>query len=113
MKAVSKNGKTKHPTIYDVATHAGVSPATVSRVLNSPSLVNSVKRQRILASIEELQFVPKAEAVAKARQQLKRIAVIAPFFTEPSFMERLKGISHVLAPQHYEMVVYAAQRSET
>ncbi len=102
---------TNHPTIHGVAAKAGVSPTTVSRVLNAPSLVKSDKRRRILAAIEELQFVPKAEAVAKARRQLKRIAVIAPFFTEPSFMERLKGINSVLSDRHYELVIYAVHRS--
>ncbi|NCC63534.1 MAG: LacI family transcriptional regulator, partial [Spirochaetia bacterium] len=40
MKAVSKTKDVHSPTIYDVAREAGVSPATVSRVLNTPSLVN-------------------------------------------------------------------------
>ncbi|MDD3903472.1 MAG: LacI family DNA-binding transcriptional regulator [Sphaerochaeta sp.] len=102
----------KQSTIYDVAKLAGVSPATVSRVLNSPSMVNSEKRGKILAAIEQLQFVPKAEAVAKARQQFKKIGVIAPFFTESSFMERLKGISTILSGHHYELVIYAVQSSE-
>ena len=112
MKAVSKEMRTKRPTIYDVAKRAGVSPATVSRVINTPALVHSDTRQRILHAIESLQFVPKAEAVAKARQQFKRIAVLAPFFTEPSFMERLKGISQVLSSQHYELVIYAVQSND-
>lgn len=102
----------KQPTIYDVANHAEVSPATVSRAINTPAMVNKEKRARIMLAIEELQFVPKAEAVAKARQQLMKIAVIAPFFTESSFMERLKGISSVLSDHHYELVIYTVQSSE-
>ncbi|MDD4574302.1 MAG: LacI family DNA-binding transcriptional regulator [Sphaerochaeta sp.] len=102
----------KQPTIYDVAKLAGVSPTTVSRAINSPSMVNKERRARIMEAIEELQFVPKAEAVAKARQQLMKIAVIAPFFTETSFMERLKGISSILSSHHYELVIYSVQSSE-
>jgi len=102
----------KQPTIYDVAKLAGVSPTTVSRAINSPSMVNKERRARIMQAIEELQFVPKADAVAKARQQLMKIAVIAPFFTESSFMERLKGISSVLSDHHYELVIYAVQSGE-
>lgn len=112
MKAVSEFMDARRPTIYDVAREAGVSPATVSRVLNTPSLVNEDKRKKILEVIEDLQFIPKAEAVAKARQRYKRIAVIAPFFTEPSFMERLKGISSVLGSEHYELVLYAVDSYE-
>lgn len=102
----------KQPTIYDVAKLAGVSPTTVSRAINSPSMVNKERRARIMQAIEELQFVPKAEAVAKARQQMMKIAVIAPFFTESSFMERLKGIASVLSDHHYELVIYSVQSSE-
>ena len=102
----------KQPTIYDVAKLARVSPATVSRVLNQPSMVATDKKARILSAIETLQFVPKAAAVAFARQQFKKIGVVAPFFTESSFMERLKGIASVLTGQHYELVIYAVQSNE-
>ena len=61
MKAVSKQS-----TIYDVAHLAGVSPATVSRVLNEPDRVAQDKREKVQAAIKELNFVPKADAVAKA-----------------------------------------------
>ena len=94
-------------TIYDVAEKAGVSPATVSRVLNAPEKVAEKKRQLVLDVIKELNFVPKADAVINARKTYKKIAVIAPFFTQPSFMQRLRGVAEVLAPEHYELVVYS------
>jgi len=99
-------------TIYDVAKHAGVSVATVSRVLNEPSRVLADTRKRVQDAIVSLQFVPKATAVAHARQQFKKIGVIAPFFTQPSFMQRLRGVSAVLSGHHYELVVYAIESSE-
>ena len=107
MKAVSKQS-----TIYDVARLAGVSSATVSRFLNEPDRVASEKRERILFAIKELNFVPKAEAVAKARRAYKRIGVVAPFFTQPSFMERLRGIEAVLSREHYELVLYSIDTEE-
>ena len=97
----------KKSTIYDVALKAGVSSATVSRVLNNPATVAAEKRQRVLSAIKELDFVPNADAVANARKQYHKIGVIAPFFTQPSFMQRLRGVSSVLTGQHYELVVYA------
>jgi LacI family transcriptional regulator len=99
-------------TIYDVARKAEVSPATVSRVLNEPSKVNVEKRNAVLAAIASLHFVPKAAAVANARQSYKKIGVIAPFFTQPSFMQRLRGISNVLSGRHYEIVVYSIESQE-
>ncbi|MFZ5880743.1 MAG: LacI family DNA-binding transcriptional regulator, partial [Chloroflexota bacterium] len=83
----------KQPTIYDVAERAGVSITTVSRMLNAPDKVNPETRERILAAIDDLGFVPKAEARARALQQTGRIGVITPFFTAPSFVQRLRGVA--------------------
>ncbi len=93
-------------TIYDVASLAGVSAATVSRVLNEPEKVMAEKRQMVLDAISELNFVPKAHAVANARREYKKIAIVSPLFTPPAFMERLRGVSSVLASCHYEMILY-------
>ena len=95
-------------TIYDVARTAGVSIATVSRVINSPSKVNEATRQRVLAAIDELGYVPRAEARARARRSEQRIGVIAPFFTRRAFVQRLRGISSALLGTPYELIVYNA-----
>ncbi len=50
------------PTIYDVAARAGVSTATVSRALNSLSSVRPATRDKVLAAMEELEFVPNVVA---------------------------------------------------
>ncbi|MEZ4863226.1 MAG: LacI family DNA-binding transcriptional regulator [Caldilineaceae bacterium] len=94
-------------TIYDVAKAANVSIATVSRVLNAPHRVNEKTRQRVLAAIDRLGFVPKAEASARARRNNYRIGVLAPFFTYPSFVQRLRGIASMLNGTEYELVVYS------
>ncbi len=107
MKAVSRQS-----TIYDVANLAGVSSATVSRFLNAPDRVAQEKREKIQSAIRELNFVPKADAVAKARSSYKKIGVVAPFFTQPSFMERLRGVASVLSSEHYELVVYSIDTEE-
>jgi len=79
----------KTPTIYDVAKHAGVSITTVSRMLNAPNKVNPETRERVLAAIDILGFVPKAEARARAMQQTGRIGVITPFFSACAALPRL------------------------
>src|SRR5690242_6996184 len=94
-------------TIYDVAKEAGVSIATVSRVLNVPHRVQEQTRQRVIHAIDVLQFVPKAEASARARRNNYRIGVLAPFFTYPSFVQRLRGIAGILHGSEYELVVYS------
>jgi DNA-binding LacI/PurR family transcriptional regulator len=94
-------------TVYDVAKKAKVSIATVSRVINSSGKVNEATRERVLSAIDSLGFVPKAEAVARARKASGRIGVLAPFFTYPSFVERLQGVASSLADSPYELVVYS------
>ena len=54
-------------TIYDVARVAGVSTATVSRVLRGSDLVRADTRQRVLAVIEALGFIPDASARGLSR----------------------------------------------
>jgi LacI family transcriptional regulator len=93
-------------TIQDVAKSAGVSIATVSNVLNAPERVRETTRARVLDAIDELDFVPKAEAVARARRGLGRIGVVAPLSSYPSFHERLQGILEALREQPFELVLY-------
>lgn len=99
-------------TIYDVAAQAGVSIATVSRVLNAPHSVHGATRQRVQNAIDELGFVPKAEATARARRRHRQIGVLVPFFTYSSFVQRLRGIAAALLDAGYEMVVYNAETPE-
>ena len=102
----------KKPTIYDVAKRAGVSITTVSRMLNTPEKVNSETRKKVITAIDALGFVPKAEARARAMQRIGRIGVISPFFTAPSFMQRLRGIAETLSPENYELVVYTVDSND-
>ncbi|HTX78765.1 MAG TPA: LacI family DNA-binding transcriptional regulator [Longilinea sp.] len=104
--------KNKNPTIYDVAKHAGVSITTVSRMLNDSNKVNSETRKRVLDSIDKLGFVPKAEARARAMQKNGRIGVITPFFTAPSFIQRLRGIAGALSPKNFELVIYTVESTD-
>jgi len=98
-------------TIYSIASEAGVSPATVSRVLNGSSKVNQQTRERVLEVIGRLEFVPKAEARARALKRHYRIGILVPFFTAPSFVQRLRGVAATL-PTDYELVVYAVNSTE-
>ncbi len=93
-------------TVYDVAEMAGVSISTVSRVLNSPERVNEATRIRVLNAVDSLRFVPKAEAAARARKHFGRIGVLAPFFTYPSFVQRLHGVATALADLPFELAIY-------
>jgi LacI family transcriptional regulator len=102
----------KTPTIYDVAERSGISISTVSRVLNNPEKVNPETRATVLDAIDRLGFVPKAEARARALSKTNRIGVITPFFTAPSFVQRLRGVASALAASNYELVIYTVDSSD-
>ena len=96
----------KLPTIYDVAKLAGVSISTISRVMNAPNKVNKTTRAKVFEAIDELGFVPKAEARARALRRSGRIGVLTPFFTAPSFVQRLRGVASSLSKSNFELVIY-------
>lgn len=100
------------PTIYEVARTAGVSITTVSRVLNDPQKVNQKTRQAVLSAIDEIGFIPRAEARARAIKENRRIGVIAPFITAPSFVQRLRGVATALMNTKYELVIYTVDSSD-
>ena len=102
----------KSPTIYDVAKLSGVSISTISRVLNAPDKVNPETRQQVMMAIDRLGFVPKAEARARARKYSSRIGVITPFFTAPSFVQRLRGVASTLSRANNELVIYPVDSEE-
>jgi len=94
------------PTIYDVAQNAGVSVSTVSRVLNNPRLVKDETRQKVMNAVGQLGFVPKAEASVLARKDVGSIGIILPFFTSPSYVQRMRGAAAGMNGSKYELAVY-------
>ncbi len=65
-----------------------------------------MRRRKVVMAIDELGFVPKAEARAQALQHSPRIGVLTPYFTAPSFVQRLRGISAALAKTNNELIIY-------
>lgn len=93
-------------TIKDVAREAGVGVGTVSRVLNNSDSVAASTRQQVLAAIDALDYHPNPIAQRLSRGKANSVAVIAPFFTMPSFVERLRGIVPVFSQSEYDFVLY-------
>ena len=74
-------------SIKDVAALAGVSPATVSRVINGTAKVDPEKKERILQVIKEIGFVPNEVARSLFRKSAKTIGLIVPSIRNPYFTE--------------------------
>ena len=68
----------KAPTVYDVAERAGVSIASVSRVLRSPDSVKEQTRERVLEAVRHLGYVPSANARGLAARRTNVIGLFFP-----------------------------------
>ncbi|MBO8162172.1 MAG: LacI family DNA-binding transcriptional regulator [Brevibacillus sp.] len=79
-------------TIRDVAKLAGVSVATVSRVLNKNGYVNKETEQKVVKAMQQLQYEPNAVARGLAGKQTGTIALILPDISNPFFPELARGI---------------------
>jgi DNA-binding LacI/PurR family transcriptional regulator len=93
-------------TIYDVAKKAGVGIGTVSRVLNNSPKVSEATRQRVMAAMDALNYTPNPFARRLSTRKAFNLAVIAPFFTRSSSVDRLRGIEAVIAETEYDLVIY-------
>ncbi|GHO46877.1 LacI family DNA-binding transcriptional regulator [Ktedonospora formicarum] len=94
-------------TIQDIARLAGVSKATVSRVLNHNPSVNGLLRERVQRVIKEHNFIPSVIAVGLADGHTRLIGVLAPPLTWPSVPEIMQGVAEYIEQTHYEMVLYS------
>ena len=92
-------------TLADVARRAGVSTATASRIINnSPKPVAEALRERVMAAVAELQFVPNAHAQQLARADRSAVGVIVHDVSDPYFAEITRGLQRV-ATDHGRLVI--------
>lgn len=82
-------------TIRDVARLAGVSVATVSRVVNQKDTVNPETAGLVLKAIEQLQYEPNAVAQGLAGKKMGIIALILPDILNPFFPAMARGVEDV------------------
>ncbi len=92
-------------TINEVAKLAGVSKATVSRVMNNTKPVNPEKHERVLRAIEELEFTPNPVARGLVHKRTGLIGVVIPDITNPFFAELVKGVEEVVREKNYNMIL--------
>jgi LacI family transcriptional regulator len=85
----------------------------VSLALNNPSRVGAAKLDQIMAAVDKLGYVPKSDAVSRARRGVKRIGVIGPFTSYSSFARRLSGILRRAMAGEYEVVLYDQESAAT
>jgi LacI family transcriptional regulator len=96
---------TRSTTIHDVAERAGVSAATVSRVVNESGQTADATRERVVDAIEALQYRPNRTAKSLAQGATRTIAVAVPTFTTPFHNELLKGVRYRLEDHDADLLL--------
>lgn len=94
------------PTIDDIAKKAGVSKATVSRVLNEKAEgVSEATRVRIKALIQEMAFQPCAVARGLATGKSRSVGLIIPDIANPFYPPLVRGIESILFKRGYGLLL--------
>ncbi len=98
-------GPYKRANLRDVARHANVSVATVSRVLNKSDRVSKATRERVQSAIEALGFVPSAAARTLNSGRSRTIGALVPTLTHSIFARYLDALEEELSNQGYALIV--------
>lgn len=98
-------------TIKEIAELAGVSTATVSRVVNNNGYVNEKTRKRVEDIIAANHYTPSASAVNLSRRETSTIGVIVPELTNTFFGELLHGISEVIDKTEFTSFFFDSDNS--
>jgi LacI family transcriptional regulator len=88
-------------TIHDIARRAGVSPSTVSRVLNQTTPVRAEKRRAVLEAIEALKYRPNIVAQGLARGRSRAVGVLVQNISSPFYGQILSGVEEGLVGTGY------------
>jgi len=96
-------------TIHDVAKQAGVGIGTVSSVLNNSRPVKEATRQKVLAAVAELNFVPNSSGRRLSMGKTHTLGVIIPYFTIASQIERLRGAMSVIVDSDYDISLFTVE----
>ncbi|NOZ31830.1 MAG: LacI family transcriptional regulator [Alphaproteobacteria bacterium] len=95
----------KHPTIQDVARHANVSTATVSRALSQPGQVSKAARERVTRAVSETGYIVNQAARSLRARTTRTILVALPDISNPFFSTILDSIERTIADRGYATLI--------
>ena len=97
------------PTIADVALRAGVSIATVSRVLTGSAPVDIKTADRIHSAIGDLNYVPHAAARTLASRRTDTIGLLLPEISGAFFQPLLRGVEAGVSEAGFDLLIHTTQ----
>jgi LacI family transcriptional regulator len=113
VRAAEKQVRSASVTIDDVARAAGVSTATVSRVVNGSNLVTPDTLQKVQAAISALGYIPNGSARALASRSFRTTGVIAPTIDAAIYSKMIGSLQRTLEEQGLVLLVAASEYSLT
>jgi DNA-binding LacI/PurR family transcriptional regulator len=106
MTSTESTDRKRPATIADVASAAGVSASTVSRVVNNSATVAPAKRVLVEQAIRDLNYRPSAIARGLAYGRTMTIGAVVPFLTHPSAVQRVRGLVEGLRDTPFPLSLY-------
>ncbi len=97
----------KRVTIYDIASAAGVTAATVSRVLNGRHGISRATRERVIRVMKKERYFPSAAASALRAKTTREIGILSPFFIGDFFLKIFESLHRQL--KDFDLILYNAQ----
>ena len=101
------------PTVLDVAKRAGVSPITVSRVINNSGYISAATRDRVETVIKEIGYVPNTLARGLRSKRTNTLALVVTDITNPYFTSMARGVEDVAGASNYAVIYCNTDESET
>jgi len=100
-------------TIYEVSKLAGVSLATVSRVINDSGTVTPKTREKVMAAIAELDYRPSSIAQSLASKRSNSVGILIPELYGPFFGIMLSNVEKVLGGAGKRVIITAGHSDES
>lgn len=93
-------------TVVDVARHAGVSLATVSRVINGSATVSPLKHEQVIRAMQALDFRPDPMAQGLRRGQSNTVALLVGDIAQRHYAELTQHVQHALEQEGHDLLLF-------
>jgi LacI family gluconate utilization system Gnt-I transcriptional repressor len=110
---LTKDKKAARPTMTDVASQAGVSQMTVSRVINNKGYISDDVRRRVETAADEIGYMQNRLAHSLRSKNTRIIAVVLPSLGNTVFTDTLSGITDAVAQQGFRPVFGVTEYSQS
>ncbi len=99
-------------TIKDIAKRVGVTPATVSMVINNSPKISQKTKERVMQAIKEMNYHPNYIGRSLVKGKTNNIGVVASFFASLFALESVRGIEQNLRKTPYNLILYSTRGIE-